>query len=158
MSKKIGKFNVVDIIIIAVVVVAVAFIGIRFLKPAANPAGKSTVPVTIELFVEETPDYAAKLIKEGDKIFDEVKNVSFGTVKTVVVEPSVFYAVNAQGEVVKTTKEDYSSVRITTQVDAVIGDYGVTIGVTNYGVGHTFTFNAGHAKLYGKVAGIEGDK
>ena len=157
MSKKIGKFNVVDIIIILVVIVAVAFVGIRFLKPATNPGGKATSPVIVEFFVEETPDYAASIVKVGDKIFDEVKNVTLGTVDTVVVEPSVFYAVNANGEVVKTDKEGYNSVRITAKVEGIIGDNGVVIGVTNYGVGHTMTFYAGHAKLYGKVSAIKGE-
>ena len=94
------------------------------------------------------------VVKEGDKVYKETKNCALGNAVSVEVGDSINYGTDSSGNFVKSSKDGYKSIRITTEVDGEIGENGVTVGVTRYGVGHTFTFYAGNAKLYGKVSAI----
>lgn len=155
MSKKVlGKFNWVDIIIVVAVIAAVGIVAYKFLKPAEVTNSAKTQKIEMEFFVEEAPDYSVDIVKEGDKVYDETKNCVLGNVVSVEVGDSINYGVDDSGNFVKSSKEGYKSIRITTEVDGEMGENGVTVGVTRYGVGHTFTFYAGNAKLYGKVSAI----
>lgn len=157
MNKKIlGKFNWVDVIIAVAVIAAIVIVGIKFFNPSANPTVNNSEKIELSFFVEETPDYVANIVSVGDRIYDESKNCVLGNVKSVVVEESVCYAITSDGRVVVTSKPGYKSVKITSEVDAQLYENGVSVGVTKYGVGHTFTFYAGKAKLYGKLSGIGG--
>lgn len=158
MNKKIfGKLNWVDLIIVVAVIAAVVIVGVKFLKPTVSETKDTSTKMELTLFVEETPEYAASVIKEGDRVYDETMNCVLGTVKSVEIGESYTYAANADGQIVRSGKPGYNSVRIVSEVNAQKYENGVIVGVTRYGVGHTFTFYAGQAKLYGKLAGINGD-
>ena len=158
MNKKIfGKFNWVDVIIIVAVIAAAAIVGYKmFLKPTAAVSTDTSTKMELTFFVEESPEYAANLVQVGDRVYDETMNCVLGTVTSVEIGDSHSYGANSDGIIVRSNKPGYNSVKITSEVNATEYENGVMVGVTKYGVGHTFTFYAGKAKLYGKLAGIGG--
>lgn len=155
-KKSLGKLNWVDVIIIVAVVAAVIIVGVKFLKPTVSESNDTSTKMELTFFVEEAPEYAAGIIKEGDRVYDETMNCVLGTVKSVEIGESRAYAANADGQMVCSNKPGYNSVKIVSEVNAQKYENGVIVGVTRYGVGHTFTFYAGQAKLYGKLAAIGG--
>lgn len=159
-EKKKFKFNIIDVIVLVVLIAAICFAGYKLffdhLGEGFNQK-EQELSYTIEFFCEESPTYSAELVQVGDKLVDEYMDVSLGTVTSVELAPSVSYATNAEGNYVTSTKEGYSSVKITTDLEFKGAPYehGIQIETSKYGVGHSMTFRAGKAKLYGRICAIE---
>ena len=80
---------------------------------------------------------------------------ALGKITDVKTGEAAIYSPDSNGMIQKSSKEDYKSVTLTTEVNASDYEYGVEISGAKYGVGHTFTVRAGKSKLYGKVKAIE---
>ena len=76
MNKKLfGKLNWVDLIIIVAVLAAAVIVGYKmFLKPTAAENTDTSTKMELTFFVEESPEYAANIVKEGDRVYDETMN------------------------------------------------------------------------------------
>lgn len=159
-EKKKFKFNIIDVIVLVVLIAAICFAGYKlFFDRMGNNAGQKEqeLSYTVEFFCEESPTFSAELVQVGDQLVDEYMDVPLGTVTSVELAPSVSYASNAEGQWVKSTKEGYSSVKITADLSFRGAPYahGFQVETFKYGVGHSLTFRAGKAKLYGRVSAIE---
>lgn len=158
-EKKKFKLNIVDIIVIIVLIAALAFAGYKLFidRGETTTLDSEELSYTMEFFCEESPDFAVNLVKVGDNLVDEYLDVPLGKITNVEVGPSISYAADAEGNWKVSTKPGYSSIRITTEVSFKGTEYahGVQIETFKYGVGHSMTFRAGKAKLYGRIAGIE---
>ncbi len=159
-EKKKFKFNIIDAIVLVVLIAAICFVGYKLFFDRMGEGfnqNEQELSYTIEFFCEESPTFAAELVQIGDAVSDEYKDIPLGTVTSVELAPSVSYATNAAGEYVASTKEGYSSVKITTDLtfEGAPYQHGFQIDVSKYGVGHTMTFRAGKAKLYGRISAIE---
>ncbi len=154
-EKKKIKFNVIDAIVILVILAVIVFVGSKLLGGGQVGTQNGDNVYEMSFFVEESPDFAATIIEEGSLVTDEAKNVLMGKVLSVEVLPSVIFSPNYNGEMVKSSKEGYNSVKLVAQVSGTEFEHGLEIGNVKYVVGHTMTFYAGKAKLYGKIAGIE---
>lgn len=152
MEKKKFKFNIVDVIVILVIVAAVAFVGTMFFGGGFGGGGASTYEVTY--LCEEVPDFAATIIKTGDKVLDEQKETDLGKVTGVELDESRTYTTTDAGDVRCVPKPYYKSVYITTEVKAQDYDFGMIVDSSKYGVGHSITIRVGDAKVFGRVAGI----
>lgn len=148
-----GKVNLVDLIIILIVIAAVVFLGVKFLGPESTTA--NTQEAIVSFYCEEAPDYVADQLQAGDVVWDSGDNVNIGTVKDWSITDSVSYYYAENGETVQASKTGYCAVTLRCDAEGVIGEHGITINGTLYGVGHTLTIYAGEAKLYLKVSGIE---
>lgn len=151
-GKLFGKINIIDLVILLVVVVAVAVLGIKFASP--KMASSTTKTHVAMYYAEEVPEYVADDVKVGDKLMDEARNVELGTVTDVKIDESVYYSNNSSGVVVKSSKEGYKSVLITSEVEATPFEHGMIVNSSRYYIGHTFTLLSGKAKLYLKVYDI----
>jgi len=154
-EKKKIRFNVIDAIVLVVIIAVVAFVGIKLFggEVASNLASGNYYTVTY--YIEESPSFAAENIEVGAPVSDEGKNVPLGKVTAVELGESVMFAANDEGKMIKSGKEGYNSVTLTTEVQAAEFDHGIEVNNVKYVVGHTMTLYAGKAKLYGRIAGIE---
>lgn len=148
-----GKVNIVDLAIVLVILAAAAYLGLTFLGPDSTAA--TTQEVLISFYYEECPDYVADSIEIGASIWDSSDNVTIGTVLSTSQADSITYLLDDDGQTVQTSKDGYCALTVTATAQGVLSDYGVTIGGTLYGIGHTLTMYAGNAKLYLKVSAIE---
>ncbi|MGN1001946.1 MAG: DUF4330 family protein [Oscillospiraceae bacterium] len=156
MTKKF-KFNIVDFIIIAIVVAAVALFCVKFIGDRHSDS--YTVPtatVRVTFYCEETPSYVPGYTQVGDSVYNLTDKLDMGTIVDVTVGDSVTYVETDDGQVVKSTKEGYSSITIVTEMTgATLVEHGIQAGTTIVSPGHTITYYAGEGKYYGKVAGLE---
>lgn len=148
-----GKINLIDLLIILISAAALVFLGVKLLGPKSTAA--NTQKVVISFYYEECPDYVADQLKAGDVIWDSGDNVNIGTVKDWTEADSVTYLLDDNGNTVQTSKEGYCALTLRCDAEGVLGEHGVTVGGTLYGVGHTLTMYAGKCKLYLKVSAIE---
>ncbi len=153
MAEKKAKFNVVDAIVVVVIIAALALVGYKVI--GGGISGRNEGTYTVKFFCEEVPDFAATVIKEGDKVVDEQKDVPLGEVTEVKVGESRTYVTDAEGGVHLTPKPYYNSVELTTTLKAGDYDNGIIVGSSKYGVGHSITIRAGKAKIFGRVSYIE---
>lgn len=148
-----GKINLIDLIIVLIILAAAVFLGMKFLGPESTAAG--TQKAVISFYYEECPDYVADQLKAGDPVWDSGDNVNIGTVKDWTTADSVSYLLDDNGNTVQTSKDGYYALTLRCDTEGVIGEHGITINGTLYGVGHTLTMYAGKCKLYLKVSAIE---
>lgn len=148
-----GKINLIDLIIILIVIAALVFLGAKFFGPESTAA--NTQEAVVSFYYEECPNYVADQLQAGDSIWDSGDNVVIGTVKDWTTADSVTYLLDDNGNTVQTSKDGYCALTLRCDAEGVIGEHGITINGTLYGVGHTLTMYAGQAKLYLKVSAIE---
>lgn len=152
-QKKKFKVNIIDLAIVLIIVLAAAFVAIKFMS--SNSIAVSGSKYVVTYYADECPDYSAKSVQVGDPISDEQKNISLGTVTDVKLGPSDSYGVADDGRYVKSSKDGYNSVYITTEVEGADYEHGVIVSSTKYGVGHSLTVRAGKAKIYLRVYDIQ---
>ncbi|MBE7040719.1 MAG: DUF4330 family protein [Ruminococcaceae bacterium] len=154
-EKKKVKFTAVDAVVLVVVLAVLGFVGFKFFGPgAANGGAAEAKTYIVSYYFEEVPGFAAVLVKPGDAVSDEQKKHALGTVTNVKVGDAAIYCSDDEGNLHKSAKENYNSVTLTTEVEAVKGNHGIQVSGTTYTVGHSMTVYAGDAKMFGKVAGI----
>lgn len=152
-GKLFGKINIIDLAIILVIVAVIGVLGFKFLAPAQS-GGVSQGVCEVKYYIEEVSDFVSEKVNIGDKLMDEAKNVSLGVITNVELSDAVSYGTDAQGKWVKSSKPDYKSMIITSEVNATKYDHGMIVGASKYYVGHTFVLLAGEAKLYLRVYDI----
>ncbi|MBU5427397.1 DUF4330 domain-containing protein [Tissierella pigra] len=151
------KFTIIDGIIIFVLVVGIAAVGNKFKKAQVNtPFVAKSDKIEISYFVEEIPESAATSIEIGDSVRESIQNANFGKVSDKVVDQSISWSRDVDGNYVPSTKEGYASLYITMEADGIIGKNGVTIDKSIYYIGQTLTIYAGNSMLQnGRIAEIK---
>ncbi len=155
-GKLFGKINIIDLLLIVVVVAIIGIFGYKFLAPQNAGTTQSGTKAIMRFYAEEISDFVLDdTIHPGDVVYDVQEKVVMGTVTDFDTFDSVVYNTDAQGNVVKTTKEDYKSVTVTAEVTGEEFANGIIIDGTKYIVGHSMTLAAGKAKMYLRVSDIE---
>ena len=145
-----GKINVIDLFLVLVVLIACIFIFNKLINPNVT---LSQDDITMTFYVEKAPSYVAESIKVGTEVKDEAKGTSLGIITDVEIGPGYQYVATSEGELVRGYMEGYNSVKVTTQVKGQYTENGVIISGNQYNIGHSLTFYAGEAKLYGTISG-----
>lgn len=159
MSKNKGvRFTLIDALVALAIIAVLAFVGYSFIKK--SPADTTSVTEKGEkyimtFYVEEVPEFAAQKVEKGDKATDDVKSIPLGKIIDLKVDEAVVYNTDYQGNTVKSAKEGYNSMMITTEVEANEFEHGLSIWGQPYVVGTTMTMYMGEAKVYGRVYNIE---
>lgn len=115
-------------------------------KEEANAVIRETKKFTVTLTADEVPNYVAEKVVKGEKIYDSENDNDLGIVTDVLCEGSISYACDA-GKFVLSEKMGYSSLIITTTVEASPEVEGWYIGDTLYGIGHTSPLHIGKAEV-----------
>ncbi len=153
-NKKI-RFTFIDAIIVLIIVAVIAFVGYNFFGKEVVNNNNTEDTFIVSYYIEEAPDYAAQNVSKGDAVSDEAKKIPLGTVVDVELKEAAVYSPDSNGNTIKSSKDGYKSVMITTEVNANEFAHGIKVSGTEYVVGHSLTIYAGKAKLYGKVSGIQ---
>lgn len=148
-----GKINIVDLLIILIILGAGIFFALRLFGPQSTNA--LSQKLTLSLFAESCPDFVADSIQKGDVVFDSTDNIDLGTVKDWETKEPTEFKLGPDGEYYEVPVENYCELTLKVDAEGVIGEHGVTIGGTLFGIGHTVTVYAGDCKLYLKVCAIE---
>jgi hypothetical protein len=150
-----GKVSIVDILVLLILAIVIGGLGYRYTRSSSVVLGKGD-PVTIEFFIEETPTFAAEAIKEGDLTTDFQMGAVFGRVREFTIGEAITYGQNSVGEVVKSSREGYSSIQLVIEGEGFLSrEGGVTINNVDYFIGHTTILRVGSAKIMGRVYDIK---
>ncbi len=152
-GKLFGKINIVDLIILIIVLAAVAYLGFTLLGPEGTVTGTDTV--TLSFYLEECPAYVVDSLNVGDTVWDSSDNVVLGTVKDWEATDFYIFIADNNGHSVQVVDVNNNKLELNVTATGVLEEHGIRIGGTLYGVGHSLTIYAGHAKLFLKVSGIE---
>lgn len=145
------KFNLVDVIFLLVVLAGIAFVAMRVggLDVVARLTGAaSPEPYIITFTGAEVADYVVERIEVGDRMTDDEVSLNLGSVIDIQTGPAQSNSSREDGQLVLSSKEGYSSIKLTCQVQASDNGNGITVDGLNLGVGHTMVVRAGDTKMY----------
>ncbi|MDR2898984.1 MAG: DUF4330 domain-containing protein [Clostridiales bacterium] len=155
-AKLFGKINIIDFVLLLALIGAVA-LGAYTLLRGNGPviaSGGQTEDYVLKFYVEEVEDFTAQGLNVGDNLYDDSKNLFLGVITGLDIQPAVVYNPNQNGETVKSAKEGYNSVEITTELKAQPFENGVLINGNRYGVGHSLTIRAGKSFIYLRISEV----
>lgn len=150
-----GKISIIDILFILII----AFAGVFTLNKLGFISPKEILSIggnkaEIVFFQEEINNFSANNVHVGDIASEALTNVNFGQVTDVALGESISWAPDVNGnQVVRSSREGYSSIYITMEVNATVGPNGITIGGSTFYIGETITLRAGNSIFYGKIYG-----
>lgn len=153
MSQKKWKFNIVDVIVIAILVAGIAFVGMQVFGGEAEPSITGTYRVTF--FAEEVPAVVADYLQVGSPATNADNNLDLGTVVDVQVGESVSYVTLADGTIAQTSKPGYCSITVVCELTGNQQSIGLQVGSKILSVGHTMSVRNGNAKVDCYIQGIE---
>lgn len=136
---KIGKLNLLDIIIILLLILCVAFAVYKFIPKSNVTTGEeqsNTFSYTIR--VEGISNTSADMLKVGDNIYDKVTNTQIGTITDLKIEPAMGIFESADGKIIKAEMPGKIDVDITVETDGKVqnGEY-IANGLIRILVGQT---------------------
>lgn len=154
-GKKRGRFNIIDLIVIALIIGAVGLFAVKFIGDGAGASGQT---VRITFYEEECPDFVPPNTKPGDPVYDSTDANHLGTVVDIQTGESVSYSElpSEDAEFVAASREGYCSVFLTSELqNATVTAHGVQIGSTIYAPGHSVVIYAGQGKYFLQVYSVE---
>ncbi len=138
-EKKKGRFNIIDLIVIILLVLAVVFIAYKLLPK--NSDNVETQKVRITYYMEKCADFVPAHTQIGDALYVSDTNLQLGVVTDIRVED---YRPNIESA----NDENYCSIYITGEVDALMSEHGPLVDNALFGIGHTMVIYAGMGKYY----------
>lgn len=143
------KLTWIDFTVALVIIVSIAGIAYKFAtaRVAAPAAAKGKLLFTY--YMENVPTSTIEAISEGDPVRDSVQGSSFGTVKEIITGEAIFWEPGADGQLVASGREGYSSLLLTTEAEGIINGNGVSIDKSVYHIGQTLAVYAGKSSLTG---------
>ncbi len=145
------KINVIDLLIIIVILAGIAFAGVAVTKKANTEPDPTLL---IQYYIEEVDDWVADQVEIGADLYDDNAEVNLGKVVDIERKESVSWGGTSEGQYVQTSREGFSSLLITGEVQGEKTSIGATIDNQKYGVGHSMVLRAGDAKMYLRVYNI----
>lgn len=159
-GKLFGKINIIDLFILLIIVAALVGLGPKFITSrTVNPIFNTAEKIVVEVYIEETPEFVASLIKKGDLVKDPARNAALGNVTDIKIDKSVFFAPNDKGEIVKTSKPGYNSIIVIAEGTGIYADGTTQVGVSfesaDQFVGRTQEFRIGNTAVYGRISSFK---
>lgn len=107
------KFNVFDVIIIALIIVA-AVVGFKMLEKTGEDAAQAVSEVMFTVEIANCENDIASKIEQGDDIYDSVKGGYYGKVEKVETKPTTSVVANTEsGKYVLVEYPNRSNVYVT---------------------------------------------
>ena len=147
------KFNVLDILFIAIIVVAVIAVGVRF---TSSRTAKATSPVKLEVVVrvDNIRECSVNSIKKSETFYD--KDKLFGKVKNVTAEPFRDNIEKIDGTVVSAENPEKYTAYITMDVETVQNDHNYfTPNLKTFGVGSSLSIQSKYVAFESRVQSIK---
>jgi len=156
-AKLFGKINIIDFFIILALVGAAAFFVYQFRAGGGVPfiAPPETQDFIVSFFAEEVASFTTDVISIGDNVIDSGRNLSLGQVIDLNIDDAIIWNADQYGNTIRSNKEGFSSIEITTRLTAVPNEHGFTIAGNRYGIGHSVTVRAGRSVIFMRISGLE---
>lgn len=146
-----GKINLLDILIVVIIIGVIVAVAYKLNNSKVITPFTQKDNVTTVFVVDEVLDEVAKTLNVGESVKDRVTGAPFGVVKALEVNPSISYASNYEGKIIKSTREGYKSVVITVEGPGVYSNSGVTFGNNDYYINKSLEIRVDNTSLYVRI-------
>ena len=166
-KKKKLKFNIVDVIVVLVLLTGITFMAVRFIGsrlPAhADPDPEGSGPVdenveewyVITYFVPESADYIVDHLFADSPLTDDGIKLDLGILVDFETGPARISSAAADGHLVLSDREGYSSVYLMAAAPGIDNGYGVTVDGLKLEIGHSMVVRSKKAKFWAYVYDIQ---
>lgn len=152
-GKIFGKISIIDILIVLIIIAGVAGVFYKFNKVNLLSPSKSN-DIQTTFFVEETPNFVSNSIQKDATVLDSIKASSFGKVTAIEVGNAISYSYDANGQITKSSKPDYTSLKLTVTGKGVYTKSGVSFSGSDYFVGKNYEIRVGNTSIIAKIFDI----
>lgn len=168
------KFNIVDVIVLLVLLAGIIFVAMRFIGPLLSsdpdpvpsadpdPTGspdpdteEKEAKYIITFYASEAPDYVTDHLWAGSQLTDDSISLDLGTLVDFKTGPAQISSAMADGHLVISDLEGYSSVFLMSRVLGADNGFGVTVAGLKLGIGHSMVVRAKEAKFWVYVYDIQ---
>ena len=159
------KFNIVDVIFLLVVLAGVVFLALRLIGSGSGSDAPSPSPENskgtkeryiITFYASESADYVVDHLEVGSPLTDDSMTLDLGTLVDFKIGPARATSSAADGHIVISDKEGYSSVYAMSRVTGIEKGFGVVnVAGLNLEIGHSMVLRAENAKLWVVVYDIQ---
>lgn len=155
------KFNIVDVIFLLAVLAGVAFVALRLIGPGSSTPSpsdseKKGEDYLITFYASESADYIVDHLQVGSPLTDDSVTLDLGTLVDFERGPARSTSAAADGHIVISDKEGYSSVYAMSKVPGVEKGFGVVnVDGLNLEIGHSMVLRAESAKFWVVVYDIQ---
>ena len=152
------KFNLVDVIFILALLAGAAFVVLRlsglslFDVTSSNEGGEEYI---VTFYASDSADYVVNRLQIGSPLTDDSITSNFGTLVDFETGPARVTSTAADGHLIISDKEGYSSVYLMCRVRGADNGFGITVDGQRLGVGHTTVVRAREAKFWVTVYDIQ---
>lgn len=157
-GKLFGKVSIIDILILLVLIGGGLGVFYKYSQAkVASPIFTNNQKYIMTIYGEEAPNFALQAAKVGDQVVERERSANMGKViEPLKIDKGIYYTVNEQGQVLKSSREDYSSYFMKVEGSGVIVENGgVNIGAADYYVGYSVVIKVGKAIFSGRIYSIE---
>jgi hypothetical protein len=154
-GKLFGKINILDLMVFVLVLVVIAGVAYKFTKSNAPTPFTQRDKIETVFYVEEVPVYSVAAVKQGAVVEDRVTGSVFGTVTAMDVQPSVSYAPDNNGKMVKSSKETYNSLSLTVVGNGTYSENRVTFKNIDYFINKQLEIRIGNVAVYTRIKSIK---
>lgn len=168
------KFNIVDVIVLLVLLAGIVFVALRFIgfgsgantDPASSPEPTSSAShdpdddpeeteYIITFYASEVADYIVDHLWVDSPLTDDSITLDLGTLVDFETGPARFSSAAADGHLVISELEGYSSVYLMGRALGADNGFGVTVDGLRLEIGHSMVLRTKEAKLWVYVYDIQ---
>lgn len=150
-GKLFGKINVLDLVVVLVILAVLAGVAYKFTKSNTPSVFRQNDKVETTFYVEEVPDFAAAAVQVGAPVTDRSTGSRFGVVKSVETTPSVSYAPNSSGVLVRSTKETFRAQKVVVEGEGIYTSNGVSFNSIDYYVNKQIEVRFGNVAVWTRI-------
>lgn len=155
------KFNLVDVIFILVLLAGVAFVALRLSGSISSALPnsdkeKASEEYIITFYATESADYIVDHLWVGSPMTDDSITLDMGTLVDFETGPAQISSAAADGHLVISDREGYSSVYLMCRVPAADNGFGITTADgLKLEIGHSMVLRSREAKFWVYVYDIQ---
>ena len=156
------KFNFVDVIFLLAVLAGIVFVGLRLIGVGTGTPStpdkdkeKGGEEYIITFYTSDTADFIANRLRVGSPLTDDSITLDLGTLVDFETGPARISSAAADGHMVITELEGYSSVYLMSRVSGTDNGFGVTVSTLRLEVGHSMVVRTKEAKFWVYVYDIQ---
>ena len=149
------RFNIVDVIFIAVLLAGIAFVALRLSGRNIALNNGSSEEYIITFYISDSADYIVDRLYIGSPMTDDTLALNLGTLVDFETGPAQISSAAADGHLVISDREGYSSVYLMSKVYAVDNGFGVTVDGLKLQVGHSMVIRSKESKFWAYVYDIQ---
>ncbi len=151
MNRSHKKWNIVDLVVLAVIIIAIGYAVYAVAVNMQSSGGEATIEYVVEV-PKIRNELSDKIIK-GDKVYNE-KGDLMGEITAVSVSQAYYEGSDADGNIVYSRIDGYSSIYVTVVCTANVAPYGYELNGSRISSGEDYALRAPSLYVEGQCVSV----